>query len=73
MAKLILHNDDRNSFPKVMASLIRFCDHLPMQAEQCVLIAHNAGKCSIMTGDYIELLDIKHDLENVNLKVDLIQ
>ncbi len=56
-----------------MASLIRFCDHLPMQAEQCVLIAHNAGKCSIMTGDYIELLDIKHDLENVNLKVDLIQ
>lgn len=73
MAKLILHNDNKNSYYKVKASLIRYCDHLPIQAEQCTLIAHNNGKVTVKEGDFIELLDIKNQLENHNLKVELIQ
>lgn len=73
MAKLILHNDDKNSYMKVKASLIKFCDHMPMQAEQCTLIAHNNGKVTIKEGDFIELFDIKNSLEQYDLKVELIQ
>jgi len=73
MAKLVLYNDEDNSYFKVKASLIRFCDHMPMQADQCTLIAHNNGKVTIKEGDFIELLDMKNQLENYNLKVELIQ
>jgi ATP-dependent Clp protease adaptor protein ClpS len=73
MAELILYNDDKNSFMKVKACLIRYCEHLPIQADQCVLIAHNNKKVTIKNGDFMELLDIKNNLENHNLKVELIQ
>jgi ATP-dependent Clp protease adaptor protein ClpS len=73
MAKLILYNDDENSYYKVKASLIRYCDHLPIQADQCALIAHTNGKVTIKEGDFIKLLDIKCNLENHNLTVELIQ
>jgi ATP-dependent Clp protease adaptor protein ClpS len=73
MAKLVLYNDEDNSYFKVKASLIRFCDHMPMQADQCTLIAHNNGKVTIKEGDFMELLDMKNQLENHNLKVELIQ
>jgi hypothetical protein len=46
---------------------------MPIQADQCTLIAHNNGKVTIKEGDFIELLDIKNQLENHNLKVELIQ
>ena len=73
MAKLVLYNDKENSFYKVKASLIRYCEYMPIQADQCTLIAHNNGKVTIKEGDFIELLDIKNQLENHNLKVELIQ
>lgn len=73
MANLILYNDNVNSCQKVMASLIRYCEHTPLQADQCVLIAHNVGKVNIKTGDFIELLDMKNNLENLGLTVKLIQ
>lgn len=72
MAKLVLHNDKENSYMKVQACLIRYCEHLPMQAEQCTLIAHNTGKCTVKTGDFMELFEMKSQLEQHNLKVELI-
>ena len=73
MAKLILYNDDKSSFAKVTACLIRYCEHMPIQAEQCALIAHNNKKVTIKDGDFMEMLDIKNNLENHNLTVELIQ
>ena len=73
MAELVLHNDDKNSFMFVKACLIRYCEHMPIQADQCVLIAQNNKKVTIKSGDFMELLDIKNNLENHNLKVELIQ
>jgi len=72
MAELVLYNDKENSYMKVKACLIRYCEHLPIQAEQCTLIAHNTGKCSIKTGDFMELFEIKSQLEQHNLTVELI-
>ena len=73
MAKLVLHNDDKNSYMYVKACLIRYCEHLPIQADQCALIAHNNKKVTIKNGDFMELLDIKNELENRNLTVELIE
>ena len=32
-----------------------FCDHTPIQAEQCAIIVHFKGKCSVKTGTFDEL------------------
>ena len=45
--KLVLYNDHTNDFLYVTACLIRYCNHEPTQAEQCAIIAHNSGKCSV--------------------------
>ena len=73
MAKLILYNDKVNSFMKVKACLIRFCDYMPQQADQSTLIADRNGKVTIKEGDFIEMLDLKNNLEQYDLKVELIQ
>ena len=49
---LIVYNDDFNTFDHVIDSLIKICDHHPLQAEQCALIVHNNGKCQVKRGDY---------------------
>ena len=66
--KLVLHNDKKNTFTYVMACLIRFCEHHPMQAEQCALLAHEMGKCTVKSGDLLEMLEISESLRNLELK-----
>ena len=53
--KLILYNDDVNTFDHVAKTLIDICGHTEEQAEQCTLIIHYKGKCSVKEGDYDEL------------------
>jgi ATP-dependent Clp protease adaptor protein ClpS len=49
---LIVYNDDFNTFDHVIDSLIKVCEHNPLQAEQCTLIIHNNGKCQVKRGNY---------------------
>jgi ATP-dependent Clp protease adaptor protein ClpS len=67
--KLILYNDDSNSFAYVIACLIKYCGHDPQQAEQCALIADLAGQCTIKHGCWAQIETIKESLEALNLKV----
>jgi len=53
--KLILFNDDHNTFEHVISCLVLHCNHNTIQAEQCALIVHNKGKCDIKSGTYEEL------------------
>ena len=53
--EIILYNDDVNTFDHVINSLINACDHTPEQAEQCSLIVHYNGKCTVKTGEYEDL------------------
>jgi len=53
--EIILYNDDVNTFEHVINTLIEVCDHTPEQAEQCSLIVHYKGKCSVKRGSYDEL------------------
>lgn len=47
---IILYNDDVNTFEGVAELLIKYCDHQPLQAEQCAWIVHHNGKCQIKRG-----------------------
>jgi ATP-dependent Clp protease adaptor protein ClpS len=53
--EIVLFNDEVNTFDHVIAMLIYACEHTPIQAEQCALIVHYKGKCTVKTGIYEEL------------------
>lgn len=48
--EIILYNDDVNTFDHVIETLMRVCEHTAEQAEQCSLIVHYNGKCTVKTG-----------------------
>jgi ATP-dependent Clp protease adaptor protein ClpS len=70
--KVRMYNDDHNSFLYVMACLIKHCSHEPVQAEQCAMIAERAGHCDIKSGDFIDMFELKNNLESLDIKVDLL-
>ncbi|MCB0466010.1 MAG: ATP-dependent Clp protease adaptor ClpS [Aequorivita sp.] len=53
--EIVLYNDDVNTFDHVINSLIFACEHTPEQAEQCSIIVHYKGKCTVKTGEFNEL------------------
>jgi ATP-dependent Clp protease adaptor protein ClpS len=53
--EIVLFNDDVNTFDHVIDTLIYACDHTPEQAEQCSIIVHYKGKCTVKTGEYEDL------------------
>jgi ATP-dependent Clp protease adaptor protein ClpS len=53
--EIIVYNDDVNTFDHVIETLIRVCSHTSEQAEQCSLIIHYKGKCTVKTGVLDEL------------------
>ncbi len=58
--KLVLWNDEVNTFDFVIESLIEICEHTPEQAEQCTLLVHYKGKCTVKTGS-LEVLKSMHE------------
>ena len=54
--EIILFNDDVNTFDHVIETLIHSCEHTPLQAEQCAMLVHYKGKCTVKTGIYEELV-----------------
>ena len=55
---IILYNDDVNTFDYVVDLLMKYCDHQPIQAEQCTWIVHHNGKCQVKRGEVAELKPI---------------
>ncbi|QRM87916.1 ATP-dependent Clp protease adaptor ClpS [Lacinutrix sp. WUR7] len=53
--EIVLYNDDVNTFDHVIDTLIYACDHTPEQAEQCSILVHYKGQCTVKTGVYDEL------------------
>lgn len=53
--EIVLFNDDVNTFDHVIDTLIYACDHVPEQAEQCAILVHYKGKCTVKTGSYDDL------------------
>ena len=57
---LVLYNDEHNTFDHVIEMLISVQSRSP-QAEQCALLVHFKGKCTVMSGTYDELEPV-HDV-----------
>jgi ATP-dependent Clp protease adaptor protein ClpS len=53
--EIVLYNDDVNTFDHVIETLIYACEHTPEQAEQCSILVHYKGKCTVKTGTFDEL------------------
>jgi ATP-dependent Clp protease adaptor protein ClpS len=49
---LVIFNDDVNTFDHVIQTLMKVCKHSAEQAEQCSLIIHYRGKCTVKNGDF---------------------
>lgn len=50
--KIVLFNDDVNTFDFVIESLVDVCGHDFIQAEQCTILVHYKGKCEVKKGDF---------------------
>ena len=55
LSEIVLYNDDVNTFDHVIETLIYACEHTSEQAEQCSLLVHYKGKCTVKTGVYDDL------------------
>lgn len=65
--KLVLHNDDFNTFDWVIECLIEICEHTAEQAEQCAMLVHFKGKCAVKSGSFDYLLPRRRALEERGL------
>jgi len=57
--KLVLHNDDVNTFDWVIDALVEVCKHTFEQAEQCSYIIHHKGKYAVKHGSFDRLKPMK--------------
>ncbi len=53
--QIVLYNDEVNTFDHVIEMLIHACEHSAVQAEQCAIIVHYKGKCTVKSGSLDDL------------------
>ena len=70
--ELIVFNDDVNTFEHVINALIQICKHSPEQAEQCTLIIHHKGKCSVKVGTFDELKPMRQGICDRGISAEII-
>ena len=58
-SRLIIHNDDHNTFEWVIQALVEICLHTIEQAEQCSYIIHSKGKYAVKHGSMERLKPMK--------------
>ena len=70
---LVLHNDDVHTFDYVIKSLVDICRITYAQAEQCAIIVHCHGKCTIKHGSYDSLLPMHTALLDKQLTSEIVR
>lgn len=70
--QLVVYNDDVHTFDDVIDSLWIACGHDEIQAEQCAVIIHTKGYCTVKYGDYDELQPMMESLQLDGLNVMII-
>lgn len=69
LSRLVIYNDDFNTFDWVIQCLMEICQHTEEQAEQLSLIIHFKGKATVKTGSYEDLVPRKDALIERGLSV----
>lgn len=70
--EIVLYNDDVNTFDHVIETLVAACDHSHIQAEQCAMLVHFKGKCTVKTGAYDELVPRCSKLLQAGLSAEIV-
>lgn len=68
---LYLLDDSEHSFEYVYAALMKVLGHMPTQAEQCCLIAHNRGRSHIKVGDIVDIKKFQDELSEYKLLTEI--
>jgi ATP-dependent Clp protease adaptor protein ClpS len=66
-SKLVVYNDDVNTFDHVIHTFMSTLGHSSLQAEQCALMIHTKGKCSVKEGMFDELKPFRDALTDASL------
>jgi ATP-dependent Clp protease adaptor protein ClpS len=70
---LVLHNDDIHTFDYVIKALVDICRITYAQAEQCTILVHCHGKCTIKHGSYDDLLPMHTALIDKQLTSEIVR
>ncbi len=70
--EIVLFNDDVNTFDHVIETLVLVCKHSSEQAEQCAILVHYKGKCTVKTGSLEELIPQCTSLLEAGLSAEII-
>jgi len=69
--KLVVYNDDVNTFDHVIQALIEVCGHSPIQAEQCTLMIHYKGRATVKQGEYEELVQMRTGITDRHISAEV--
>ena len=70
---LVLHNDDVHTFDYVIKALSDICRISAAQAEQCAILVHCHGRCTVKQGSYSDLLPMHTALLDKQLTSEIVQ
>lgn len=70
--KIILWNDDVNTFDDVIDALVEICEHTLEQAQQCTFLVHYKGKCTVKTGSLEKLKPMHEKLLSRSLTSEIV-
>lgn len=70
--ELVIYNDDFNTFDYVIDTLVRICGHDALQAEQCTLMIHYNGKCSVKRGEFKKLRPLCENILERGLTAEIV-
>lgn len=69
---LVVFNDDFNTMDHVIETLVKICKHDPLQAEQCTMLIHYRGKCSVKEGGYHFLKPMREGISEAGIKAAIV-
>ena len=69
--RLILWNDEVNSFDHVIYCLIKYLDYNKTQAQKIADKVHNDGKCTVLEGSFTEMEVYRKILQQEGLTVSI--
>ena len=71
-SELIVFNDEVNTFDHVINTLISVCKHSSEQAQQCTLIIHFKGKCTVKTGPIEKLKSACQGILDAGIQAEIV-
>ena len=67
--KVILHDDNHNTFDHVIDCIMDICGHNYIQAVQCATLVHESKRCAIFNDRYSDCEEVARLLTREGLKV----